>query len=48
MTKIIIDYQDGGKVEYKVPDYIADAVESLIMNYKHTVLSYGEAADNEQ
>lgn len=48
MTNIIIEYQDGIKVKYTVPDYISDAIESLIMYYKHTVLSYGEAADNEQ
>lgn len=48
MTNIIIEFQDGMKVKYTVPDYISDAIESLITHYKHTVLSYGEAADNEQ
>ena len=38
MTKIIIDYQDGSKVEYSVPNHVADAIDSLVMMYPHTVL----------
>ena len=40
MTKVIIAYEDGRKVEYKTPDYVADAVDTLIMFYPHTILEF--------
>lgn len=46
MTKIVIEYQDGGKVEYKVPDHIADAVDSLIMLYPHTILEFDKEQED--
>ena len=48
MTKVIIDYQDGSKVEYSVPDHVADAIDSLVMMYPHTVLEFGEEQQGEQ
>ena len=42
MTKITIDYQDGVKAEYTVPDPIADAIDSLLLGYHHTVIELGE------
>lgn len=48
MAKIVIEYQDDGKVEYKVPDYIANAVDSLIMLYPHTILEFAKEQEHDQ
>ena len=48
MTTIIIDYQDGEKVEYKVPDHIGDAIESIIMIYPHTILEFDKEQKHDQ
>lgn len=47
MTTIIIDYQDGSKVVYSVPDHVADAIDSLVMMYPHTILAYKEEQEHE-
>ena len=47
MMKVIIDYQDGSKVEYSVPNHVADAIDSLIMMYPHTILAYKEEQEHE-
>ena len=42
MTKITIEYQDGIKAEYTVPDPIADAIDSLLLGDHHTVVALGK------
>lgn len=42
MMKIVIESRNGQKVLYKVPDYIGNAVESLVMQYPHDVLEFAK------
>lgn len=42
MIKITIEEQNGQKTSYNVPDYIGNAVDSLLMPYPHEVLGYAK------
>lgn len=47
MVKITIEQQNGAKIEYTVPNHLADAIDSLVMMYPHTYVKYEKEQEHE-